>query len=37
MSGEDGAGKGCEGGIDGHPADEGRSEATSVVSMEGII
>ena len=25
MGGEDGAGKGSEGGIDGHPADEGRS------------
>ena len=29
--------KGSEGGIDGHPANEGRSEATSVVSMEGKI
>ena len=29
--------KGSEGGIDGHPADEGGSEATSVVSMEGKI
>ena len=29
--------KGSEGGIDGHPANEGRSEATSAVSMEGKI
>ena len=26
MGGEDGTGKGSEGGIDRHPADEGRSE-----------